>query len=100
MSALLSAGRRVPTDSGAAYSSVPVFPVRPALASMSRDVPKSQSIARGLGRRQRMHTGWSEGDRRIHQPAGVGRQQDVARLEVEVEDRLVVLMTLEISECF
>jgi hypothetical protein len=55
MSALLSAGRRVPTDSGAAYSSVPVFPVRPTLASMSRDVPKSQSIARGLGRGQRMH---------------------------------------------
>jgi hypothetical protein len=99
MSALLSAGRRVPTDSGAAYSSVPVFPVRPALASMSRDVPKSQSIARGLSRCQRMYAKAECGRGRVHQPAGVGRQQDVARLEVEVEDRLVVLVPLEISPC-
>jgi hypothetical protein len=54
MSTCESAGRSAPPGarrsvSGAANSSVPVLPVRVAGAeSVSRDVPKSESIARGL----------------------------------------------------
>lgn len=42
------------SDSGAVYSSVPVLPDRAAdECSMSRDVPKSDSMARGLQRTMR-----------------------------------------------
>ena len=36
------------SDSGEAYSNVPVFPERAREFNMSWDVPKSESIARGI----------------------------------------------------
>jgi hypothetical protein len=95
MSALLSAGRSAPpgaraSDSGAAYSSVPVLPVRPPGWSMSREVPKSQSIARGLARGGERGRRGARGGHARQARAVVG-QEDVPGLEVEVQDRLVVL---------